>query len=167
MPHQDDAHFRKNLRTLKEVMNRLPPAEISTFVRHGNARLEPSWLAAVAVMCWGWTPLGTLNDRVAMACSVVGRLWNVDTTVTRQGLLKALQGSGEALVQMIVDQFAATLSQLQGSWSRGGKVNVAVDGSKMKAPRRRTFVLSSNTIDRAKIVVGNMRLWIVTNDVGK
>ena len=135
MPHRDHAHFRMNRETLKEVFECLLPAEVSTFVRHGNAKLEPSWLAAVTVTCWGWTPLGTLNDRVAMACSVVGSLWNVQTTVTRQGLLKVLAGNGEALVEMVIDQLAATLSQLKGSWSRGGKVNVAVDGSKLKAPR--------------------------------
>jgi Transposase DDE domain len=135
MPHQGVGHCRENQQVLKGVLERLLPPELESVPRHGNAQLQSRWLAAVAVVCWGWTPSETLGERVAMACGVVGRLWKVDTTVTRQGLLKALAGGGLALAEMIIDHIAGTLPQLKGAWSCGGKVNVAVDGTKMKAPR--------------------------------
>jgi hypothetical protein len=58
-----------------------------------------------------------------------------DSTVSRQGLLKALVSCGERLVRLILDQLPARLATLRGNWTRGGKVNLAVDGSKMQAPR--------------------------------
>lgn len=135
MPHQDDENLPGNLQSLKALFEQVLPESLAAFSRHGNATLEPPWLAAVAMVCWGFTTTGTLSDRVATACSVVGRVLGVDTTVSRQGLLKALATSGQALVDLIVDHLAVTLPALKGHWTRGGKVNVAVDGSKAKAPR--------------------------------
>lgn len=135
MSHQDDSHLHENLEAIKGVFDRMLPEQLDSIRRHGNATLEPSWLAAVAITCWGWTTQGTLTDRVKTACSVVGRVWNVEATVSRQGLLKALATSGEAFVELIVDHMAVTLATLKGHWTRGGKVNIAVDGSKLKAPR--------------------------------
>ena len=135
MPHQDQLHLRKNEQSIKDVLERVLPERIATFQRHGNATLEASWLVEVALICWGWTSQGTLSDRVALACEVVGRVERVKTTVSRQGLLKALSTNGEALIQLMIDHLAATLSHLKGDWTRGGKVNVAVDGTKLKAPR--------------------------------
>lgn len=135
MPHQDEDHLRSNLESLKAVFDRLLPAEMAHVKRHGNARLEPWWLTAVAMTCWGWLTQGTLSERVQTACAVVGRLFQVETTVTRQGLMKALAGGGNALVEMVMTHFAQTLPQLKGRWTSGGKVNVAVDGSKISAAR--------------------------------
>lgn len=152
MSHQDGSHLHENLQAIKGLFERMLPEPLASIRRHGNATLEPSWLAAVAISCWGWTPRGTLTDRVKTACSVVGRVWNVETTVSRQGLMKALASSGEALVELIVDQLAVTLSTLKGHWTRGGKVNIAVDGTKMKAPRtqanQRVFAASRSSRKR-------------------
>ena len=135
MPHQDPTYLRKNLDSLKAVLKCLLPDEAAGFKRHGNAKLQPSWLAAVAMVCWGWSAEGTLADRVSAACSVVNQVLGSDSTVSRQGLLKALATCGEALVKWIVDQLPAKLATLRGNWTHGGKVNLAVDGSKMQAPR--------------------------------
>lgn len=136
MPHQDDENLLGNLHSLKALFDQVLPESLSAFSRHRNATLEPPWLAAVAMTCWGFMTTGTLSDRAATACSVVGRVLGVDTTVSREGLLKALATSGQALVDLIVDHLAAvTLPALKGHWTRDGKVNVAVDGSKARAPR--------------------------------
>src|SRR5438067_1889409 len=55
MPHQDQAHLRKNLDSIKAVLGCLLSEEVGCFPRHGNAKLEPSWLAAVAMVCWDLT----------------------------------------------------------------------------------------------------------------
>ena len=73
MPHQDKDHARINQQSVKDIFDRLLPDEITSIVRHGNATLEPIWLAAVAIVCWGWTKEDRLKDRVETACSVVIR----------------------------------------------------------------------------------------------
>ena len=135
MPHQDQAHLRKNLDSIKAVLGCLLSKEVGCFPRHGNAKLKPSWLAAVAMVCWGWSAGGTLTERVGDACLVANQALGSDSTVSRQGLLKALVSCGERLVKLILDQLPARLATLRGNWTRGGKVNLAVDGSKMQAPR--------------------------------
>ena len=55
--------------------------------------------------------------------------------MTRQELLKALASCGQALIDLLIEQLAATLPTLKGLWTCGGKVNLAVDGTKFKAPR--------------------------------
>jgi len=136
MTHQDDRQLRRNLRFLKETIQDFVPHNVNAISRHGNASLELGWLAAVAIVCWGWTSANeTLTRRVEKACAVVGELFNVDTTVTRQGLMKALASNGGALAQALVDSFSNRLKQMKGKWTSHGKVNVAVDGSKFAAPR--------------------------------
>ncbi len=134
MPHQDGGNLRKNLQAIEGLVQCLVSQDVASFARHGNATLEAGWLAAVALICFGWTD-GPLNDRVQAACLVIGRVWNVSTTVTRQGLLKALASCGQSLVERTVDQFPQRLAEFQGRWTRGGKVNIAVDGTKLSAPR--------------------------------
>lgn len=135
MSHQDQVHLRKNLESFKAVFRYLLPDEAGCIRRHGNAQLQPSWLAAVAVVCWGWSTGGTLTDRVGDACLVANQALGGDSTVSRQGLLKALASCGDRLVKLILDHLPARLAGLRGNWTRGGKVNLAVDGSKMQAPR--------------------------------
>lgn len=135
MPHQDDPHSRSNLLTIKRIFEQCLPQGLDSLKRHGNATLEASWLAAVAIVCWGWTNQGTLGDRLAMACTVVGQTLGKNTTVSRQGLLKALGSCGDAMMELILGHLQSTLPSLKGLWTSGGKVNIAVDGSKMKAPR--------------------------------
>ena len=135
MPHQDDSNLLTNLSEVKGALERLLPEEVENFTRHGNATLEVGWLTRVAIICCGWTTQGTLGDRVQAACTMVGRLWNVETSVSRQGLFQSLKTCGEELIQMILSHLTPSLAKLSGHWTAGGKVNVAVDGSKMKAPR--------------------------------
>ena len=135
MSHQDKDHARINQQAVKDIFDRLLPDEITSIVRHGNATLEPIWLAAVAIVCWGWTKEDRLKDRVETACSVVASLFKSENSVSRQGLMKALASSGETLIELIVSHFALQLSQFTGHWSNAGKVNLAVDGTKFAAPR--------------------------------
>jgi len=134
MPHQDGDHLRKNLQAIEGLIRGLVSEDIAALARHGNASLDANWLAAVALICFGWTD-GPLGDRVSSACAVIGRVWNSSTTVTRQGLLKALASCGQALVERTVDQFPQMLAAFRGQWTRSGKVNIAVDGTKLSAPR--------------------------------
>lgn len=135
MPHQDDAYLRQNVATIKALLGQILPEEINTFSRHGNSQRDASWLASVAIVCLGFTNRGTLSDRVRTACSVVGLLRGDAATITRQGLFQALATSGQALIEIIIAHIAEALPSLKGHWTRGGKVNIAVDGSKVAAPR--------------------------------
>lgn len=89
----------------------------------------------VGIVCWGWTAQGTLADRVRTACRVVTAVTRDDRNVSRQGLMKALKSCGTEMVNRIVDTLAESLSRIKGHWTCHGKVNIAVDGSKLKAPR--------------------------------
>jgi hypothetical protein len=135
MSHQDDAHLGRNISVFKGVLEAAVPDLVSHFVRHGNAKLDSVWLASVAITCWGWTVEGTLTNRVAAACKVVGRVLNRNESVTRQGLMKALATCGPELVNRMIDALVIHLKSLKGHWTHNGMVNIAVDGSKFAAPR--------------------------------
>lgn len=135
MSHQDDANLRKNASVLKAILKCAVPEGVASFVRHGNAQLEASWLASVAMTCWGWTTEGSLEGRVCTACNVVGYVFDRKETVTRQGLLKALGTCGSELVELMIERLSCHIQSLKGYWTCYGKVNVAVDGSKFAAPR--------------------------------
>ena len=135
MSHQDDDHLRKNIATFKAILDIAVPESVSSFVRHGNAILDPAWLASVAITCFAWIPDKTLTERVAAACRVVGHVFGIDETVTRQGLMKALATCGPELVKLMIDALVVHIISLKGYWTQNGKVNVAVDGSKFAAPR--------------------------------
>ena len=89
MPHQDARDSATNLQSLKAVLELLIPDEASCFVRHGNAKIKPYVVAAVAIACWGWTSQGTLDDRMESAWVLVRRAFRVRRTATRQGVMKA------------------------------------------------------------------------------
>lgn len=135
MSHQDDDHLRKNIADFKAILQTAVPESIAEFTRHGNAVLDPSWLALVAVTCWGWIPEGTLTQRVSKACRVVGQVFGSEETVTRQGLLKAMATCGSELVELMTSSLTAHVMTFKGYWTKSRKVNVAVDGSKFAAPR--------------------------------
>lgn len=135
MPHQDDVYLRQNVAAIKDLLGQIVPEKVNAFSRHGNSKRDASWLASVAIVCLGLTDRGTLSDRVESACAVVGLLRGDKATITRQGLFQALATCGQALIELIIDHIAETLPSLKGHWTRGGKVNIAVDGSKVAAPR--------------------------------
>ncbi|QDT25348.1 Transposase DDE domain protein [Gimesia panareensis] len=135
MPHQDTEHLRINIQSMKAIFDRLIPCETSSLVRHGNASLDPGWLAAVAILCMGWTAKGTLGERVKTAYTVAGELFQVSTTVTRQGLMKALANYGQPLVDLVIQHLSSKLGQWKGYRTTAGKVTLAVDATKFSAPR--------------------------------
>jgi hypothetical protein len=135
MSHQDDVHLRKNIVAIKGILEDAVPDDVASFVRHGNAQLDPAWLSSVAMTCWGWTTEGTLTERVSKACTVVGEVLDRKERVTRQGLMKALSTCGPQLVELMNHSLADHIQNLKGYWTQKGKVNIAVDGSKFAAPR--------------------------------
>lgn len=134
MPHQDDGNSAKNLGAIEDLLQGVIADEAADVARHGNATLQPGWLAGVALICFGWTQ-GPLGDRVQAACATIARVCRTSTTVTRQGLMKALASCGDALVNLTVDRLPELLAGFKGQWTQGGKVNIAVDGTKLSAPR--------------------------------
>lgn len=134
MPHQDERNLATNRRAIEELIQALVAKGAAEFVRHGNATLEPSWLAAVALICFGWTQ-GPLGDRVQIACSAIAQILHWSSTVTRQGLMNALASCGDSLVELTIDHIPQLLAGFKGRWTQGGKVNIAVDGTKLSAPR--------------------------------
>ncbi len=136
MTHQDSTEDRKDLEFLKQVFEQYLPSEIEEVSRHGNSTLGPRWLAAVAVVCWGWTRAeATLDRRIDQARSAVNNAFGGQTTATRQGIMNALGSMGDELVHRVLAGFTEQVKNLKGLWSSGGKVNIAVDGSKYLAPR--------------------------------
>lgn len=134
MAHQNQDHLYKNQQLLKRVLSNLLDDSVQEIKRHGNAKLPTKWLCAVAIICWGWTRNGNLAERLKQAGSVVNELLETDHTVTRQGMLQAMRKRSD-FVDRIMHQFVNLLKELKGTWSSGGKVNLAVDGSKFAAPR--------------------------------
>lgn len=135
MSHQDDDHLRKNIADFKAILQTAVPESVAAFTRHGNAVLDPTWLASVAMTCWGWIPAGTLTQRVSTACRVVGQVFGCEETVSRQGLLKAMATCGSELIELMTSSLATHVMSFKGYWTKSGKVNIAVDGSKFAAPR--------------------------------
>ncbi|MCA9007858.1 MAG: transposase [Planctomycetaceae bacterium] len=135
MPHQDTEHLRINIQSMKAIFDRLIPQETSSLVRHGNASLDPGWLSVVAILCMGWTARGTLSERVKTAYTVAGQLFQVSTTVTRQGLMKALANYGQPLLDLVITNISTQLTHWKGYWTTAGKVTLAVDATKFSAPR--------------------------------
>ncbi len=136
MTHQDGSDDRKNLLFLKQIFEEFIPAESENISRHGNSTLRPGWLAAVALVCWGWTRAEhTLSQRFEMACSTVNHVLGGETTATRQGIMNALGSLGNELVEVLLASFTEKLKRFKGYWSRGGMVDLAVDGTKFLAPR--------------------------------
>lgn len=136
MLHQDARDDLRSLQSLVVVFQRLLPERLKLFRRHGNSKIEPTALVAVAIACFGWTCQGTLDDRFTLAnlaiCRVLGLKRNVGT---RQGILKALASCGDELIHLVIDHFAQNIAELKGYWTSGGKVNFVVDGTKFRAPR--------------------------------
>jgi len=135
MSHQDDVHLRKNISTIKSILEVAVPESVASYLRHGNAAREPAWLASVALTCFGWVTAGTLGERVSQGCRVVGQVFDREETITRQGLMKALGTCGPDLVKLMIGSLANHVQSLKGYWTQQGKVNVAVDGSKFAASR--------------------------------
>ena len=78
---------------------------------------------------------GTLTKRVQSASQVVGYVLGCMNSVTRQGLTGALGTCGRPLVELMLQSLTTRIKRMTGHWSQGGKVNVAIDGSKLAAPR--------------------------------
>jgi len=135
MSHQDDVHLRKNISTVKSILEAAVPESVASYVRHGNAERTPAWLASVALTCFGWMTEGTLADRVSKGCGVVRQVFDSEETITRQGLMKALGTCGPDLVKLMIGSLANHVQGIKGYWTQHGKVNIAVDGSKFRAPR--------------------------------
>ena len=137
MSHQDTGHHATNLQSLKAVFKLVLPAELDELVRHGNAIATPRFLSAMAIICWGWTRPDSLDVRMATANLVGKQLMGQQQTISRQGLMKALATCGDQLIRSIVGHLSSQFSQWKGCWTKAGKVNVVVDGTKFHAPRTR------------------------------
>ena len=85
MPHQDGVHLRNNLQAIEGLIQGLVGENVAAFARHGNATLDAGWLAAVALICFGWTD-GPLHDRVHNACSAIGRVKRYEVHVLPRAL---------------------------------------------------------------------------------
>src|SRR5690606_21567012 len=113
----------------------LLPVELDQTPRHGNASVSLRTLAAMAIVCWGWSTRRTLTQRMDEAAKVVSRLFPQALTASRQGVLQALKSCGETIRQAILQQLQEETPGLKGYWTTHGKPTFAVDGSKFAAPR--------------------------------
>lgn len=135
MSHQDSADRRMSFSNLEGVFAFLLPPAFRLSDRHGNAVVEPRTLAAMAIVCWGWSMRRTLSQRMEEAAEVVARLFPDAQTASRQGVCQALRTCGEQILQAIVQHLQQELPRLKGHWTTAGRPTFAVDGTKFAAPR--------------------------------
>jgi len=150
---QDQNYLRKSIRILEETLARATKG-LQHYRRHGNAVVAGTRLASVALVAFGWLRRDTLETNVKDAVDVVGRVCNDKIALTRQGLMKALRTCGDDLTALIRGSFVTLIQGLAGYWSQDGKVNIAVDGTKFKAPRtlpnQAAFAAASTTKRKRK-----------------
>ena len=138
MSHQDLPHHATNRQSLEAVFQLILPATLDDFVRHKNAIATPRFLAAMAIMCCGWIRPDSFDVRMATANRVGRCLFGQSMTISRQGLMKALATCGEELIRRITEHLSSQFSCWKGCWTKAGKVNFVVDGTKFRAPRTRS-----------------------------
>lgn len=137
MSHQDCMDRCTTRHSLKDLLQFLLPPSVGNCPRHGNAKIPPLALAAMAIACWGWSAKRTLAQRVAEAAAAMQQLGWSRQTVSRQGLLKALASCGSPLATRISEHVLGRLVQLKGHWRTAGRATFAIDGTKFSAPRSR------------------------------
>lgn len=152
MSHQDFQHHATNLQSLKAIFQLLLPSNLDDFARHGNATATPRFLSVMAILCWGWTHPDPLDTRLLWSNRVCKQLFGQRKTISRQGLMKALATCGDGLIRRIVEHLSSQFSQWKGCWTKAGKVNIVVDGTKFHAPRtlanQKAFAANANRGNR-------------------
>ncbi len=137
MPHQDRSHDAVNVSEIQAALARVVPASLAEFRRHGNALIPADTLVAVALLTWGWLSGGTIDERLAAAFAILKQVGRSTFNVSRQGVMKALATCTPGLLPEVRSVLFDLVKGLKGLWSTGGKVNIAVDGTKFLAPRTR------------------------------
>lgn len=94
MSHQDSADRRISFASLEAIFEFLLPEDLDQTPRHGNASVSLRTLAAMAIVCWGWSTRRTLTQRMDEAAKVVSRLFSQTLSASRQGVLQALDPLG-------------------------------------------------------------------------
>lgn len=106
--------------------------------RHGNTRWSFSALVTVALI-WAWGPDEGLQQRYRLGLSVLGggdrsRRWGL----TYQGFVKILRTWSDRLVLALSCRLRERTRELTEAEQRvGGHVLIAVDGTRIEAPRTR------------------------------
>jgi len=135
MSHQDSTNRRTSCMHWEEIFEFLLPSSLDDSIRHGNASVSCRTLAAMAMVCWGWSDRRTLSQRMEEASGVVSCLFPQAQTASRQGVCQALRTCGRQIQQAILQQLKERLPRLKGCWTTAGRPTFAVDGTLFSAPR--------------------------------
>lgn len=135
MSHQDSTDRRTSISNLEAVFEFLLPPELDDSRRHGNATVSCRTLAAMALVCWGWSSRRTLSQKMAEASEVVTTLLPEAQSASRQGVCQALRRCGSRIQYVIWKHLQQELPRLKGYWTTAGRPTFAVDGTKFIAPR--------------------------------
>jgi hypothetical protein len=127
-------------------LNRLVPASVwQAFVAQVGHSKDPRvrWSAKYIVMAWmvmGWSLQGQLTERFREACEFLSRCFarRRRPGESYQGLIKATQRVGPAVFHGFWECLQPTIPKLLGqAWTWFGWIVMAVDGSRIDAPRTR------------------------------
>ena len=142
MPHQDMEDFRTTsaelctpLAELKELLAPIQTSDLSQVQRHGNAVLNISAVACMALLTFGWNQQQTLSRRFDGAHDATKRLF-VAACIAKsyQALMVALRSCGDAMCQIISTHLVNHLCN-SSRWLIYGRPTFAVDRTKFAVPR--------------------------------
>lgn len=135
MPHQDKNDLRTPLAELKELLAPIDQVNLGKVGRHGNAVLDLTGIAVIALLTFGWNQQQTLGDRFENAAIAAKRgLFGVLLAGSFQALMVVLRGCGDTIAGTISQHLINHLSTTS-NWLLLGRPTFAVDGSQFAVPR--------------------------------
>jgi hypothetical protein len=132
--------------------------------RVGDSRIR--WTAKYIVICWlaiGWSVQGSLGDRFREGRELICHLfWRRRPGRSYQGLVKATGRHGEGIFGQFWSSLRETIAKRLGRlWRWHGWIVMAVDGSRVDAPRTRQNESGLGLSGRAKTHPQWWLTWIV------
>jgi len=138
MPHQDKEDLRTPLAELKDLLAPIQKLSVKQIPRHGNAELNLTSVAMMALLAFGWSQKSTLGERFEFAHDATKRgLPSVKHARSYQSLMVALRACGNSLLQAISNHLIKCLKR-GSKWRLLGRPTFAIDGSQFAVPRTKT-----------------------------
>lgn len=135
MSQQDGVDLRTPLAELKELLRPIREMDFGSIARHGNAALDLTAVAIMALLTFGWNQQQTLGKRFGDAHQATKRGFpSAFLAGSYQALMVALRSCGDGLCQAISLHLLNQLSNAP-NWPLLGRPTFAVDGSQFAVPR--------------------------------
>ena len=135
MSHQDNGDLRTSLAALKDLLAPIQASDLGSIARHGNALLDLTSVAVMALLTFGWNQQQTLGRRFDHAHQATKRGFSSARLASSyQALTVALRACGDGLCHTICSRLIDQLSHTT-NWLLLGRPTFAVDGSQFAVPR--------------------------------